>query len=74
MLTVIFLIICALAIFTVMFLIIFNKFLPKWMCENLHWHLPPKLQDFDGCSSYGTCPRCGKRVLKDSQGNWFEAE
>lgn len=26
---------------------------------------------FDGCSVGGRCSRCGRRVLKDSQGNWF---
>ena len=25
----------------------------------------------DGCSNHGTCSKCGKHVMQDSQGNWF---
>jgi len=49
----------------------FNKYLPKWFCDKMGWHLRPKMIGFDGCSSTGTCPRCNKHVLQDSQGNWF---
>ena len=50
----------------------FNRWLPRWFCEHLgHWHLAPIVQGFDGCSCNGTCPRCGKKVMQDSQGNWF---
>ena len=48
-----------------------NPWLPIWFCRVMHWHLAPKEQGFDGCSFNGTCPRCGKSVLRDSQGNWF---
>ena len=48
-----------------------NPVLPAWFCRNLSWHLAPLKQDFDGASFNGTCPRCGKHVLQDSQGNWF---
>jgi hypothetical protein len=49
-----------------------NKYLPVWFCLNFgHWHLPPKQFGFDGCSSFGICPRCEKRVMQDGQGNWF---
>ena len=48
-----------------------NKYLPKWFCDKLGWHLAPKEQGFDGCSFTGTCPRCGKKVMQDGQGNWF---
>jgi len=40
-------------------------------CNKLGWHKAPIAQTFDGCSYYGDCPRCGHRVLQDSQGNWF---
>jgi hypothetical protein len=53
------------------FCAIINKYLPKWFCDKMGWHLEPDLQGFDGCSFNGTCPRCGKKVLQDSQGNWF---
>jgi hypothetical protein len=53
-----------------------------WLCQTMGWHLQPgsikttysfKSSNitFDGCSAQGICPRCGKRVLQDSQGNWF---
>ena len=29
---------------------------------------------FDGCSFTSTCSKCGKKVLQDSQGNWFSIE
>jgi len=48
-----------------------NRWLPKWACSRLEWHLPPTEQGFDGCSLTGRCPRCKKEVLLDSQGNWF---
>lgn len=52
-------------------LVLSNKHLPVWFCNNMGWHLEPKEQGFDGCSFTGKCPRCGKSVLQDSQGNWF---
>lgn len=43
-----------------------------WFCNGfLGWHKAPKVRGFDGCSINGICPRCGKHVLQDSQGNWF---
>jgi len=53
---------------------IFNKYLPKWFCDHMGWHLAPNNQNFDGCSFEGVCPRCKKKVLQDSQGNWFKYE
>ena len=50
---------------------IFNQYLPKWFCIKMGWHLRPNSIGFDGCSNMGTCPRCDKFVLQDSQGNWF---
>jgi hypothetical protein len=48
-----------------------NRWLGAWACHVFSWHLAPKEQGFDGCSFTGTCPRCNKAVLQDSQGNWF---
>ena len=42
-----------------------------WYCTKMHWHKRPKSIAFDGCSMNGKCPRCGKEVMCDSQGNWF---
>ena len=35
------------------------------------WHKKPAAITFDGASLGGRCPRCGVRVLQDSQGKWF---
>ena len=43
----------------------------KWFCATMGWHRQPDSIGFDGCSRLGCCPRCGKHVLLDSQGNWF---
>ena len=56
---------------TFMVLALCNRHLPKWFCNKMGWHLTPIAQGFDGCSFTGTCPRCEKHVLEDSQGNWF---
>jgi len=61
----------ALGILSIIVLGICNRWLPQWACERMGWHLAPTSQGFDGCSFNGTCPRCGKEVLQDSQGNWF---
>jgi hypothetical protein len=51
-------------------LAIFNRYLPKWFCDKMHWHLPPKLISSNGFQNKGTCPRCGKEIIQSSQG-WF---
>lgn len=48
-----------------------NSFLPLWFCKYMGWHLKPDKIGTDGYSLSGVCPRCGKYVLQDSQGNWF---
>lgn len=42
-------------------------------CKVLGWHKPYKNAPYwyDGCSVHSTCKRCGKEVMRDSQGNWF---
>ena len=56
----------------VLVLSLLNNYLSKWFCTHFgHWHLQPKQFGFDGCSQFGICPRCGKKVLQDGQGNWF---
>jgi len=61
-----------LSVFLIMIILaLLNKHLPKWFCDKMGWHLSPESQDFDGCSFNGRCPRCGRFVLQDSQGNWF---
>lgn len=57
--------------FTGLLSALLNRWLPKWACSKMGWHLAPTHTGFDGCSRTGVCPRCGQSVLQDSQGNWF---
>ena len=50
---------------------LFNRYLPRWFCDKLAWHMQGTELAFDGCSMQSVCPRCGKQVMQDSQGNWF---
>lgn len=43
----------------------------RFRCEVLGWHTPMPMIDFDGASFASNCARCKRRVLQDSQGNWF---
>ena len=48
-----------------------NKSLPIEFCHELGWHLPPINKKYVGINTIGFCPRCGKEIMLDSQGNWF---
>ena len=48
-----------------------NRWLSKWACNIFGWHLAPQKQVFNGCNQKGTCPRCNKKVMQDSNGDWF---
>lgn len=37
----------------------------------LGWHYPKKEVGFDGCSYISCCAICNKKIMQDSQGNWF---
>ena len=52
-------------------LAICNRWLSKWACKIFGWHLAPIKQGFDGCSLNGKCSRCNKKVMQDSNGDWF---
>lgn len=45
-----------------------------WLHNWFGWHAPDNVRTFDGCSVGSTCLYCGKRILQDSQGNWFKIE
>jgi hypothetical protein len=47
------------------------KYKLKFFCHDLRWHKAPLKQGHDGASYTGACPRCGKKVLQDSNGDWF---
>ena len=61
-------------LFTLFICMFLSKIQPNniFWCRYFFWHRAPKEQMFDGASNYGRCPRCNKRVLQDSQGNWYE--
>ena len=41
-------------------------------CDTFDWHNGSGgPHSFDGCSVHATCGKCGKKVMQDSQGNWF---
>lgn len=51
---------------------ILTENLARWADKWLHWHEPdcsPK--SFDGCSIHSICKHCRKKIMQDSQGNWF---
>jgi hypothetical protein len=57
-------------------LCVFSGFLPKWYaCDCMGWHKRPNNIVNNGHAGFvhnnGTCPKCGKEVMQDSQGNWF---
>ena len=45
----------------------------KWLFHDiLHWHEPIDILFQDGCNYTSRCKYCMKRIMQDSQGNWFE--
>ena len=53
-----------------------SRWLPRWYaCDAMGWHKRPHNIVNNGHDGFihnnGTCPRCHKEVMQDSQGNWF---
>ena len=47
----------------------------KLFHKTLGWHFPDDSpQKFDGANIHARCRFCGKRIMQDSQGNWFTFE
>ena len=65
--------IIVLLIFSIIFSLIYIKtgFGKKFYHNIMGWHQPDDKVGFDGCSLTATCKYCHKRILQDSQGNWF---
>lgn len=48
----------------------------KFLCKYMNWHKPPGLKDaifHKHCDAIigHWCPRCGSKILQDSNGDWF---
>jgi len=58
-----------------MLVISFPLFLTKRKCHDwLDWGYPKSDISFDGCSFTSNCRFCVRRLLRDSQSNWFHVE
>lgn len=40
--------------------------------DKLEWHKPSNMICYGGPNMYSKCKFCGKEIMMDSQGNWFE--
>ena len=40
--------------------------------DKLEWHKPSNMIRFRGPNLYSKCKICGKEIMMDSQGHWFE--
>lgn len=43
----------------------------KFFHDVMGWHEPTKNVTFNGVSYCSHCKYCKKRIMQDSQGNWF---
>ncbi len=49
-----------------------HKFGTQYSCSIFGWHNGKAGErSNDGCSDHAQCSKCGTKVMKDSQGNWF---
>ncbi|MGI9143607.1 MAG: hypothetical protein ACR2IJ_10515 [Fluviibacter sp.] len=50
---------------------IIGKIFPKFGHRVFKWHYVSNIDGFDGASNFAKCDYCGKKVLQDSNGDWF---
>ena len=43
----------------------------KFFHDTMGWHEPTKNITFNGVSYCSRCKYCKKKIMQDSQGNWF---
>ena len=43
-----------------------------WYHDILEWHEPDQSIIYKGLNTHSKCKYCGKHIMQDSQGNWFE--
>lgn len=46
----------------------------RFLCNWLGWHKPNYHVNFAGLEYSPWCARCGRRILQDGRGNWFEVK
>lgn len=55
----------------------FKKFLKYFLCDMLGWHKNAYYGEYFYVNNdkknnrISTCSRCNKKIMEDSQGNWF---
>lgn len=63
----------------VLFVFVFSALFYQWIGlfksfyhDKLGWHMPKKEETrIEGYTETSICKHCDKRIMKDSQGNWF---
>ena len=75
-LTIFVIILLAFWLFTVILTPLYFKWgIGKWFLHDIFgWCTPDDTPGFDGCSFESRCKHCHKKILMDSQGNWFPIE
>ena len=68
-------IILLIAMFTFLFTALFYQWVglfKRFYHDKLGWHMPKKEETkIEGYTETSICKHCDKRIMKDSQGNWF---
>lgn len=65
-----FIVICFLAMIPVYFLTS-GRYMKFLYHDILGWHIPDDNIKSDGVITESTCKICGKKIIQDSQWNWF---
>ena len=47
------------------------NFIKRFFHDKLGWHSPDDSREEAGINTISKCKHCGKRIMRDSQGNWF---
>lgn len=49
----------------------FKQMFRSFLCNVMGWHSPGRTVTTFGIIQESKCKYCGKRIMQDSQGNWF---
>ena len=68
-------VLCAFGVFLVLASVYESTGFGKCLFDKiLGWHEPVDKIEFNGMSYCSRCKYCGKQIMQDSQGNWFEVD